>query len=116
VKGTSTLKAITSLPDQEVGLDEAQLVRAQAMPGGRTGQNLRAVRDTTQGLLLIYPISRFSGHGGDRAGDDEDATRIPIFEDPEGGFDVIGVALVFPKSESAASVEYVTGAVNPDDE
>lgn len=116
VKDTSTLKAITSLPDQEVGLHETQLARAEAMSGGRTGQNLRAVRDPTQGLLLVYPISRFSGHGNDRPEDDEDATRVPIFVDPEEGSDVIGVALVFPKSNSAAAVEYVTGAVNPDDQ
>jgi len=115
VKDTSTLKAITSLPDQEVGLSEAQLARAEAM-GGRTGHNLRAVRDPKQGLLLIYPISRFSGHGGGRAEDEKDSTRVPIFEDPERGSDVIGIALVFPKSESAASVEYVTGAVNSDDQ
>jgi hypothetical protein len=116
VKDTSTLKAITSLPDQEVGLDETQLARAEAMGGGRTGQNLRAVRDPGQGLLLLYPISRFSGHGKDRGDDAEDSTRVPIFEDPERGQDVIGVALVFPKSESAAAVEYVTGAVSPDDQ
>src|SRR5205814_1394662 len=65
-----------------------------------------------QGRLLVYPISRFSGHGG--TADEPDATRVPIFEDPERGVDVIGVALVFPRSQSAASAEFITGPVNAD--
>ncbi len=112
VKGTNTLKAIASLPDQEVGLSPHELERAESMQDGKTGENLRAVRDPKEGLLLIYPISRFSGHG--EAAPEEGVMRVPIFDDPERGVDVVGLALVFPRSQSAASAEYVTGPVNAD--
>jgi hypothetical protein len=35
--------------------------------------------------------------------------RVPIFDDPEQGVDVIGLALVFPRSKSAATREYIQG-------
>jgi hypothetical protein len=62
-----------------------------------------------EGLLLIYPISRDSQP---RAGS---TRRLPLFDDPDGGCTVIGVAFVFPASESAATVEYVVGSVGAED-
>jgi len=113
IKGTSTLKAITSQDDQEVGLSREQITAAAALPGS-AGPNLRAVRSPTEGLLLLYPISRLSGHGGASESAEEGRVRVPIFDDPTQGVDVVGLALLFPRSDSAASVEYVTGGVGAD--
>jgi Z1 domain-containing protein len=115
VRNTSTLKTITSPSDQEVGLTREQLDEAGLLPG-RTGENLRYVRDERQGALLVYPISRFSGHGRSPPATDESSDRVPIYEDPRAGEDIVGVALVFPASESAAAREYVTGTVGTGEE
>jgi hypothetical protein len=70
----------------------------------------RQSRPATEGLLLLYPISRFSGH-------DLDATsaREPLYENPDGPLarDLIGLAISFPKSEQpGAAVEaYMQGSV-----
>jgi hypothetical protein len=53
---------------------------------------------------VIYPISRYSKR---RANSTE---RIDLFDDPELGVSVIGLALGFPPSKSVASVEYVAGS------
>jgi hypothetical protein len=42
---------------------------------------------------------------------------LDLFDDPDAeGESVIGVALAFPPSESAATVEYVAGSVAQDEE
>jgi hypothetical protein len=102
IKGQQTLKAIVSASDEEFGIDAARLKAA----GNPTGAALRALRPPTDGLLLIYPISRHSGHG--RKIPD---TREPIFANPEQGEEVIGVALSFPRSQSEATIEYLVGTV-----
>lgn len=115
IRGFSTLKAIASAPDQGIGLSEQQLSQAESGTVGSLGERLRLARSQREGLLLIYPISRFSGHERELEGGDA-STRVPIFEDPRAGVDVIGIAVVFPRSRSAASREYVTGTIGADDE
>lgn len=115
IRNFKTLKAIASAPDQGVGLTKEQLDAAEARTGASLGERMRLVRDPREGLLLIYPISRYSGHGREFAGGDE-STRVPIFENAETGTDVIGLAVVFPRSTSAASREYVTGTVGSEPE
>lgn len=68
----------------------------------------RAQRSAQEGLLLIYPISRYSEP---RKSNDpsKPSLRLPLFEDPGQGVTVIGYALSFPYSESAATVEYISG-------
>ncbi len=102
IRGQQTLKAIVSASDEAIGIDADRLNAAD----GQTGAAFRALRPANEGLLLIYPISRHSGHGP-RIPD----TREPIFVDAAEGEDVIGVALSFPHSQSEATIDYVVGTV-----
>jgi hypothetical protein len=115
IRGFNTLKAIASGPDQGVGLSDQQRAQAEAGTTGSLGERLRFVRSQREGLLLIYPISRFSGHGREFEGGAE-STRVPIFAVPATGVDIIGIAVVFPRSRSAAAREYVAGTVGADGE
>ena len=109
----NTLKAITSQADQEVGLTDEQIRIAADRPG-KYGENLREARGPQEGVLLIYPISRYSGHG--ESSEKAEPRRVPIYDNPDQGEDIIGIAVVFPLSESAAAREYVTGTVvSPED-
>jgi hypothetical protein len=95
--------------DEEHGLTADQIVAARALAGTgvRYGDALRSQRDKSEALLLVYPISRLSEPVGDHA-----RVRRRLFDDPEHhGCTVIGIALVFPFSDSAATVEYVAGSV-----
>ena len=69
----------------------------------------RKSRPATEGLLL-YPISRFSGHGSDRTGN-----RRPLFDDPRDprARDLIGLAISFPESNhpQLAINAYLEGSV-----
>lgn len=95
--------------DEEVGLTREQLLqaRSQVTADFGLGEALRGVRNPAEGLLLIYPISKFSFP---RKGS---LARVPLFENPErDGRTVVGLALVFPASQSDATLEYVEGSVN----
>lgn len=94
--------------DEEIDLSEGarQAARTEAADSGdQLGRTIRAKRDRDRGLLLIYPISRYSSPDPWRA------ARAPLFVDPESGETVIGIAISFPVSESSATVEYITGSV-----
>lgn len=96
--------------DEEVGLSEEQIMRARARftedEFDDLGMALRTERDKREGLILIYPISRLSRPRANSK------NRIPLFENPTtDGVTVIGVAIVFPASDSAATIEYVVGSV-----
>lgn len=92
--------------DEEVGLTDEQIDRARHRVRTeelrRLGLALRQERSAQEGLLLVYPISRFSPATTDE--------RVALFDDPERGCTVIGVAIVFPASRSAAAVTYVAGS------
>jgi hypothetical protein len=106
IKRSQTLKAIVSAPDESIGIDRERLADAD----GATGAAFRRLRPATEGLLLVYPISRNSGHGTKIP-----ESREPIFVDPAQGEDVIGIAISFPHSESEATVEYLVGSVGEGD-
>lgn len=94
--------------DEEVGLTVEQLTaaRTQANEVGSFPLALRRQRTSRQGLLLLYPISPVS-----RPRNDE-GNRVPLFDNPQqDGCTVLGVAIVFPVSDSAATIEYVVGSV-----
>lgn len=94
--------------DEEIGLTPEQLADARANidSTGSFPRALRRQRDPRQGLLLLYPISPYSRP---RAGIQ---SRFPLFDDPDhDGVTVLGLALVFPVSDSAATIEYVVGSV-----
>lgn len=110
--GTSSLKAITSMRDQEIGLSGGQKSYAKDLSTEDNAkltypEALRHVRSPQEGLLLIYPISKFSGINLV----DQEENREPLFSDPNFGEDVIGIAIVFPHSNTAATVEYLVGSV-----
>jgi hypothetical protein len=96
--------------DEEIGLSDETILHARQEYADGRYERLRdallAQRPTTEGLLLIYPISRYSKP---RSGSD---TRLPLFERPDAeGETVIGASLAFPPSDSAATIEYVAGSV-----
>jgi hypothetical protein len=108
----ATLDSTPRSGDEEIGLTDEQLAAARAETQAETDQRgrfpnaLRRQRSARQGLMLLYPISPASRP---RAGT---KSRLPLFDDPErGGVTVAGIALVFPSSDSAATIEYVVGSV-----
>jgi hypothetical protein len=111
----SSLGVITSPGDERIGLSDEQIALANTYVEGeeKLGVNpsSRRVRDPKNGLLLIYPISRFSGHETPPR-----QSRRPIFEDPGAQYcnDLICIAISFPKSTNAISIigEFVIGTVD----
>ena len=99
---------LTDPEDLSLGLTNEQRREAEARVRTKEFRTKQAalisVRSAAQGLLLIYPVSRNS------APEPGMTNRIPLFTDPEFGCTVIGVALVFPPSQSHATVEYMVGA------
>jgi Z1 domain len=96
--------------DEEIGLSDEQLLRARANATngrfGDLGTALRSERDRREGLLLVYPLSKQSRPR------QNSTQRLPLFENPErDGCTVVGIALVFPQSDSAATIEYIVGSV-----
>jgi hypothetical protein len=101
--------------DEEIGLsDEALLQARHDLADGkyeRLREALLAQRDARQGLLVLYPISRYSKPRS------EGGKRIDLFDKPDDeGETVIGCAIAFPPSDSAATVEYISGSGVGDDE
>jgi hypothetical protein len=69
----------------------------------------REVRPATDGLLMLFPISRFSGQGLNEGG-----SRRPLFENPRGPLarDLVGLAISFPRSNQPQTVDaFVQGTV-----
>jgi hypothetical protein len=96
--------------DEEIGLSQEQILQARSRLSEKEfddlGTALRAERDKREGLLLIYPISKLSRPRANSK------NRLSLFDDPNrDGVTVIGVALVFAASDSAATIEYVIGSV-----
>lgn len=103
---------ITDKDDETHGLNAEQLECAeQEWEAGlhpSRAHAFRAQRSREEGLLLIYPISKYSQPR--RVSSNRVQRRQPLFDDPERGVTVVGYALSFPRSSSAATVEYVSGA------
>lgn len=104
---------ITGSGDESVGLSPAEYSQAKALIeaaqaiGKTKSENsaCREVRPATDGLLLLFPISRFSKGSG---------TRRPLFENPNGPLarDLVGLAISFPSSNQPQTVEaYMQGSV-----
>jgi len=96
--------------DEEIGLSDEQILRARTKASNGSyddfGSALRSERDRNEGLLLLYPISKFSRPRPNST------KRIPLFDDPDrNGCTVIGLAVVFPQSDSSATIEYIVGSV-----
>jgi hypothetical protein len=117
IKDTDSLGVITDPGDEAIGLDEHQLADFEkrwtelSAAGTRKSRSVvaREVRDPAHGLLLLYPISRHSGHDAD-PGDN----RRALYPDPKGALcrDLVGMAISFPRSDVPHAVEaYATGTV-----
>ena len=109
----NSLGVITSPGDEEEGLSERSLERArtfQQIDGLGINPAARRARPATDGLLLIYPISRHSGYDLDHSG-----FRRPLFENSHDSAakDVVGLAISFPPSENAQQIigQYIVGTV-----
>ncbi len=101
--------------DEEIGLDDQQILLARQEHADGKFERIRdallAQRPTTEGLLIIYPISRNSTP---RPGSDK---RLPLFEHPDQeGTTLIGVAMGFPPSDSGATIEYILGSIAQEDD
>jgi hypothetical protein len=91
--------------DEELGLSDTQVKAAleacSRNPDLNYGDALRMQRDPSQGVLLLYPISRSSRPRSDGE------SRLPLFDDESAGVTVVGIALSFPGSRSPATIEYI---------
>ncbi|HXM51575.1 MAG TPA: Z1 domain-containing protein [Pyrinomonadaceae bacterium] len=108
-----SLGVLTSPGDEEEGLSPEELNQAHSLQETeRLGANpaARRVRLASEGLLLLYPISRHSGHDLR-----EGASRRRLFENPDdlNARDVLGLAISFPHSDNAQRIvgQYVVGTV-----
>jgi hypothetical protein len=110
-----SIGSISSPKDEGIGLTKQQLDEISdrlALPDKNIGFRsiARSMRSPEEGLLLIYPISRFSGYDK-KIGE----SRKPLFDDPNDprAQQIMGIALSFPKSDKALVVlgEYIVGTV-----
>jgi hypothetical protein len=106
---TSTGDEMIGLPSELVALAEANL-RAAREAGSKKSENraAREVRDPDHGLLLLYPISRYS------APERSPSARRPIFANPNSADarDLVGLAISFPKSPRAQATQaFVEGTI-----
>jgi hypothetical protein len=88
---TNSVGVIVDPEDEAIGLNTEH-----------RGKAARALRPTEEGLLLLYPISRYSGHDIPEGGN-----RRRLFENPSGpqARDLIGIAISFPRSGQPQQVE-----------
>jgi hypothetical protein len=114
VSDPDSLGIITNPGDEEICLNAEQLERVfelRQSTGQAANPLSRLVRTSNEGLLLLYPVSRFSGHERTPR-----QSRRQMYENPNDPLcrDVICFAISFPKSENAQVVrgEYVVGTVD----
>lgn len=110
IKGTNSLGVITTSGDEAFGLNEAELREMERkLESGEEKDRNRAARLSRSpkcGLLLLYPISKKSGCDSLAKG------RELLYENPDGPLarDLIGLAISFPRTNSAQPVEaYLEG-------
>jgi len=111
IKNTDRLGVISDSRDEATGLSEEARTRMEqaVRTGAKPRTAARAERSRDEGLLLLYPISRYSGHDSEPEGN-----RTFLFENPEdpSACDLLGLAFSFPKSSHPQPVvEYVSGTV-----
>jgi hypothetical protein len=113
---TDSVGVITGSGDEAVGLTPelrghaAALIQAAQAEGKTKSENsaAREVRPATDGLLMLFPISRNSGSGSNEGG------RRPLFDDPNGPLarDLVGLAISFPRSNQPQTVDaFMQGTV-----
>lgn len=114
---TDSVGVITSPGDELIGLSEElreqarKAVQDAANAGGKKSENRagRELRPATDGLLLLYPISRHSGYDIVDRGNRRPLFGIPV---PPQARDLVGLAISFPKSNQPQVVEaFLEGSV-----
>lgn len=102
---------ITDPRDEKHGLTDDQIHQAEEIASQNSRIKLshayRQQRRPQEGLLLIYPISKYSKPRDISPG--HRSRRQSLFEDPSQGVTVVGYAISFPYSDSSATYEYVEG-------
>ena len=114
VSDPDSLGIITNPGDEQIGLTQEQLERVAELrqsKGQAANPAARMARPPSEGLLLIYPVSRFSGHERPPK-----QSRRPMYDDVDDhrSKDVICFAISFPKSDREQGIkgEYVIGTVD----
>jgi hypothetical protein len=104
IKDSDSLGVITSPGDEELGLSEDALARMREFTEAGDTANVaaRKARPAEEGLLLLYPISRRSGHDLEGGG-----IRRRLYEDPSDhrARDLIALAISFPQSRQPQPLE-----------
>jgi hypothetical protein len=113
---TNSLGVITSPGDEAIDLNPAEVLKMHELIRNSVGRKplginpaARRVRSAKKGLLLIYPISRYSGTKLTPG-----SPRRRLYGDPDSPLarDLIAIALSFPDSGTAQPVEaYLEGTV-----
>jgi hypothetical protein len=117
LKGTESLGVITGPGDEGVALspelrsEADRRVEQAEREGRRIALNAisRELRSPSDGLLLLYPISKRSGNAST-----DSKTRQALFDDPNDSLarDLVGIALSFPRSDREREIEaFLTGTV-----
>lgn len=106
-----SLGVIADPQDEGLGLSPESRSRAQEYMERGDSERIacRRARPAEEGLLLLYPISRFSGHSAGLP-----KLREPIFTDPRSPIarDLVGLAISFPESQKKKQVKaYLEGTV-----
>lgn len=111
IKDTDTLKAIVSPRDETIGLSTEDLEKVKEYSEEKAiSQNTaaRMVRSPTEGLILLYPISKHSKPEGEKG------IRRPLYANSNDPLskNLIGVAISFPFSpQLQPTKKYVVGTV-----
>jgi len=113
LKGSDSLGVITTSGDEALGLAEEERARMdKTLSDGvekDANRAARLARSSKSGLLLLYPISKYSGRDGAPVG----GAREPLYDDPTSpnARDLIGLALSFPRTTRAGATEaYLEGS------
>jgi len=106
---SDSLGVITDPDDESLGLTDTQLQEMERLlaSGTSRGRAARGARLPEEALLILYPISKYSG-----VGTSEGRNRRPIYSDPDDprARDLIGFAISFPRSSRQQRVEaYLEG-------
>jgi hypothetical protein len=108
---TCSLGVITTPGDEAIGLTPEQMGHMQQLMAQGRSENVaaRSARPASSGLLLLYPISKSSGHERQVTGN-----RRPLYENPRDVLarDLVGLAVSLPESTRPQPVEaYLEGTV-----
>jgi hypothetical protein len=113
IQETDSLGVITDPDDESVGLpsDAVERMNKFLEEGKKSGHAAREARSPQEGLLMLYPISRYSGY---KLREGQRNIRRPLYENPDDSRakDLIGFAISFPRSSQPQQVTaYLEGSV-----